>query len=749
MAVASCSVDKYIPEHHHMLKGMEVSCDNEEVMKEFNLGDYVTQKTNTKWFGVKVPLMIYTFSGTDTTKFACRFLRKLGQAPVIYDSVKASKTMDDITRVLNNAGYMKAEVTEMHKTKGKKVKVRFDVAPGTCYTIRHISRTVEDDNLRNHIMGTDTMRSLLKTGIPFNVNTLNSERNRIANMLRSNGYYKFNKEDIRFDADTAKESTEVNVHMTLKLHQKDGRSQARNHTRYKVGNVYFYTDVPDLEAQLDTTSHDGYYFISSGERHFRDKLLMSHTLIKPHTIYNDNTLRQSYTNFTRLPAILYSSINLDERAGTDTLDCRVTLTHAKPHSIGFEVEATNTAGDIGAAISASYQNKNLFRGSETFTFKLRSAYEAITGLEGYDGDNYKELGAETSIGFPEFLLPYVTREWSMMHNASSEINLQYNLQNRPEFHRRVLTAAWRYKWYSKNRKAQHRFDLVEVNYVYMPWISPTFKEQYLDSLGKTNAILKYNYENLLITKMGYTYSYNSLGVREQTYGKNAYTVRFNIETSGNTLNMATKMVHGKRNEDGQYTFCGIAYAQYVKGDLDLAKSIRTGQNASVALHAALGIAYPYGNSDQLPFEKRYFSGGANSVRGWSVRSLGPGTYNGLDKGINFLNQSGDIKLDLCVEYRAKLFWKFSGAAFIDAGNIWTIRKYEDQPGGEFRFESFWKQIAASYGLGLRMDANFFIIRFDAGMKAINPAFKGRKQFPVTHPNFDRDFAFHFAVGLPF
>ena len=137
------------------------------------------------------------------------------------------------------------------------------------------------------------------------------------------------------------------------------------------------------------------------------------------------------------------------------------------------------------------------------------------------------------------------------------------------------------------------------------------------------------------------------------------------------------------------------------------------------------------------------------MRGWSVRSLGPGSYNGQDKGINFLNQSGDIKLDLCLEYRAKLFWKFNGAAFIDAGNIWTIRKYKDQPGGEFRLNKFLDQIAVSYGLGLRMDANFFIVRFDAGMKAVNPAYTGKKHLPVLHPNFDRDFAFHFAVGLPF
>ena len=288
-----------------------------------------------------------------------------------------------------------------------------------------------------------------------------------------------------------------------------------------------------------------------------------------------------------------------------------------------------------------------------------------------------------------------------------------------------------------------------MNYIYMPWISRTFREQYLDSLGKTNAILKYNYENLLITKMGYTYSYNSLGVREQTYGKNAYTIRFNIETSGNLLNIVTQLANGEKNNDGQYTFCGIAFAQYIRGDFDFSKSIRIDKNNSVAFHGALGIAYPYGNSNQLPFEKRYFAGGANSVRGWSVRSLGPGSYNGKDKGINFLNQSGDIKLDLSLEYRAKLFWKFSGAAFVDAGNIWTIREYKDQPGGEFNFDTFWKEIAVGYGIGLRMDANFFIVRFDAGMKAINPAYTGRDHYPILHHDFDRDFAFHFAVGLPF
>ena len=749
LAFASCSVDKYIPEGQHMLTGIEVMCDDKDVMKAYALGDYATQQTNSKWFGAKVPLGIYMLSGTDTTKRACRFWRKLGEAPVLYDSVKSQKVMTDIAQVLGNAGYMKATVDEQKTAKGKKMKLIYHVHPNQRYTIRQIHRFVEDRDLRAFITEEDTARSLLKVGAPFEVTTLNAERNRIATYLRNTGYYKFTKDDIRFSADTARNSTETDVVMRVKMQQDNGRTQATPHRRYTIGNVNFLTDLTSPDLPTDSLHYQGYNFFGQGRPHFRKRLLISHSYIRPQEYFNDSQFRRTYTSFARLGAIAFSNINLAERPGTDTLDCNITVNHAKPHSFGVDVEATNSAGDLGAAISTSYQNRNLFRGSEAFTFKVRGAYESITGLEGYEGSNYFEIGTEATLRFPTFLLPFVKREWGIMHNATSEISLQHNIQSRPEFIRRVMTAAWRYKWNNLNRRVQHRYDLIEVNYIYMPWISRTFKEQYLDSLGKTNAILKYNYENLLITKMGYTYSYNSLGAREQTYGKNAHTIRFNVETSGNVLSAFTHMVNGKKNKEGQYTFSGCAFAQYVKGDFDVTKSIQIGPNNSIALHGGFGIAYPYGNSDQLPFEKRYFAGGANSVRGWSVRSLGPGSYNGKDKGINFLNQSGDIKLDLNLEYRAKLFWKFSGALFVDAGNIWTIRAYKDQPGGEFRFSTFAEQIAASYGIGLRMDANFFIVRFDAGMKAIDPAHTGRDHYPITHHDYDRDFAFHFAVGMPF
>ena len=749
--LTACSVDKFIGENELYLKDVKVVSTNKDATKEYYLSNYVQQTPNSNWFGAKIPMKIYCLSRPNSNSWVSKTLRKIGQKPEIYSVQKTFSTISDMDQVLANAGYTHNYIELKQDVKGKKLKLTYVVHPGERYMVRSLKRNVEDSRLQHILCEQDTANSLLREGMPLDINKLNQERSRITSMLRNVGYYKFNKDDISFEADTANGNYEVDLRMNVGLHLENRSSTPEEHTQYRIGDVTYHVDLTSDSASQNTIKHKGSIIQYSVPLHFRPNLLTSNTLLKPGELYNEEHQRRTYNNFMRLNAISYSNIRLQQRGLSDTLDCHITLHHARPRSISFDLEGTNSAGDLGAATSLSFQHKNLFKGSENLTLKLRGAYEAITGLDGYEGHSYTELGVETRLSFPGFLLPFVKKEFGSLHHATSEIALQYNRQNRPEFRRRVFSAAWRYRWQSHQSRAQHRFDLLEVNYINMPWFSHTFRQQYLDSLGKQNAILRYNYENHLITKLGYTFSYNSLGsTTANTYGKNAYTIRFNIETSGNVLWGLSHAAHFEKNNTNQYEFLGIAYAQYVRGDLDLAKSIRIDQNNSLALHFALGIAYPYGNSNQLPFEKRYFSGGPNSVRGWTVRSLGPGAYKGADRQINFLNQSGDIKLDLSAEYRAFLFWKINGAIFVDAGNIWTIRQYVDQPEGEFRFDKFYKQIAVSYGIGLRLNLDFFILRFDAGMKAINPAYETpRQHYPITHPNFDRDFAFHFAIGLPF
>ena len=437
-----------------------------------------------------------------------------------------------------------------------------------------------------------------------------------------------------------------------------------------------------------------------------------------------------------------------ERPGTDLLDCYIMYDRNKRRSIGFELEGTNTAGDFGAAAAVTFSDKNLFKGAEQLSIRLFTAYEAVSGLSGYSGGDYLEYGAEANLrlmgGLPEYAIPAKNREYL----SSTLYSLKFNSQKRPEFDRHVLSGSWNYTW-SSREESQNTLELLDVNYIYVPWISDTFKKEYLDSISNRNSILKYNYENLLITKFGYTYTYNSSQKKGNQFNPYAYSVRMHAECSGNVLYGLNSMFGGPKNSDGQYTILDLAYAQYVKGDFDFTARYRFNSRNTLLFHTGFGIAYPYGNSRILPFEKRYFAGGANGMRGWSVRTLGPGRYRNSGRSIDFINQSGDLKLDINLELRTHLFWKLHSAIFVDAGNIWTLRPYDEQPGGQFDISTFHRELAFSYGIGVRIELDMFVLRLDGAMKAVNPAYEGDGKYPLLHPDFSRDFALHFAIGYPF
>ena len=341
----------------------------------------------------------------------------------------------------------------------------------------------------------------------------------------------------------------------------------------------------------------------------------------------------------------------------------------------------------------------------------------------------------------------MSQELQRKSQATSRFSLKINAQSRPEFQKTIFSAGWSYMW-SDSWKMSHKLDVLDLNYLVVPWISDHFRAEYLDSVKSARSILKYNYEDLLITKLGYTFYYSNASMNSTAPFQ--YSVRVGVETSGNMFNLLAEPMNFEQNDAGQYMVFGVAFAQYAKHDFSFTANWRMDRMNNLVAHLEWGVAVPYGNSTSLPFEKRYFAGGANSVRGWSVRELGPGVFSGDDKAIDYIKHSGDIKIGASVEYRSKLFWKVNGAAFVDAGNIWTIREYAEQPGGEFSFDSFYKQIAVSYGLGLRFDFGFLVLRLDGGMKAYNPAGSTLyRRLPLVHPDMSRDFAFHLAVGYPF
>ena len=717
--LVACNASKDIPEGEYMLNKVVLTTDRKDV-KVSSFQPYIRQQANSKWFAAfKIPLGTYAMAGSDTTKWINRTLRKIGEAPVVYDSLQAMITCDALTAALHNMGYLGGHVTLHTLTKGKKLNALYTLHPGEPYLLHSLKYDIQSDDVAAVLESHLQPQKLINQN--FNVQKLDAERKRLTKILNDSGFYKFNKDFIDFSADSVVVPRMVDVVLHLHPYRADRDSANQEHPRYLIRQVMFSMN-------------------DSSILHLRRKVLENTSMIEPGKYFSATDLQKTYRNFGRLGAVRYTNIRFDEVPDSNLLDCRIQLQAQKANTVSFQPEGTNTSGNLGAAATLAYQHRNLFRGSELLSIELRAAFEAITGLDGYENQDYEEYGIVTKLLFPQFVAPFLSHRFTRRSTATSELSFSWNMQNRPEFHRRMFSTAWRYRWSNPAHHSSYSVDMPDLSYIYMPWISATFKNEYIDGSSSRNAILRYNYEDLFITKIGFGMNYNN--------GTTAF--RTALETAGNILHTLSGTFRFKENSQGQHTFLNIAYAQYVKGDFSYTHLFRINDNNQLALHGGIGIAYPYGNSSILPFEKRYFSGGANGVRGWSVRELGPGAYKGEDGRIDFINQTGDMKLDLNAEFRTQLFWKLGGAFFVDAGNIWTLRSYDDQPDGQFKFNKFYKQIAVAYGIGFRLNFDYFIMRFDMGMKAINPVYENSKEhFSIAHPNLGRDFTFHFAVGLPF
>lgn len=746
MWLASCSVYKYVPEGEYLLSKVEVSSDDKSVTDVSKYRNLSYQAPNSRWFGLfRFPLRFYSFTHT-----------KSGEAPVIYDHLLAEASCADMKRSLMNSGYLNAQVTYSSDNKRRpKTSVKYKLHPGKMYVVDSVRVTVQDSEI-SRILDEHKDETLLVPGINLDADILNDERTRIVNLARRYGYYRFNRDFVSFIADTARGSNKVGLRMIVAAESVDDDGTVHPHRQFKISSIdYVLSDkngnLPDPSVSSSIESYNGFSLMYPGNSKkplLRPKIVDIHSFLREGMTYNSDSISKTYSSLSRLGMLRYSNISLDEVKGSDNLlSANVLLMSLPKHSFSFEVEGTNTAGDLGAAASMAFTDRNLFRGSEQLTLKVRGAYESISNLPGYTGDTYLEYGLEANLDFPEFLMPFMTQELQRRSQATSRFSFKVNAQLRPEFQKTIFSAGWSYRWGATWQKT-HQLDVLDLNYLVVPWISDYFKSEYLDQVTSARSILKYNYEDLLITKIGYTFYYSN--ARINSVAPFQYSVRVGFETSGNMLNLLAAPLDLEKNDEGQCKVFGVAFAQYAKHDFSYTANWRLDRLNNFVAHLEWGIAVPYGNSTSLPFEKRYFAGGANSVRGWAVRELGPGTYKGDDKTIDYIKQSGDIKLGASLEYRSKLFWKINGAAFVDAGNIWTIREYTEQPGGLFEFDTFYKQIALSYGLGLRFDFGFLVLRLDGGMKAYNPS--GRtmyKRLPLLHPNMSRDFAFHLAVGYPF
>ncbi len=761
MAVlSSCSSTKHVPQGKLLLDKVKINiADPRPDVEKSQLANYLRQNANHRVLGgVKLQLAFYNLSGKDSTKWFNRWIQRVGTPPVIYDAALTEASAEQLKTALSNRGYMNNVVTYHVQTDSikRKARVDYDITLGEPYYIRSIAYEIPDDDMRDIILG-DSADFVVHQGDLLNFNNLDQWRQDITENLRNHGYYAFNKEYITFIADTAADSHAVDLTLNSREPYRNERMPYyTEHEPFYVRNVTYVTRF-DPVAMRDGYWGEDTVVLASGVKVYEDsthylrpQVIDECNYIEPGSLYNADALNRTYRALGRLNVI--KQINIDVRPvgevdGVLMLDAYVLLQSDRAQTISVSLEGTNSEGDLGFGVGLDYQHRNIFRGAEVLSGKFKLTYESLSGnLSGLINNNYSEYSTEWGITFPKFMAPFLKRSFKHKIQASTAFTLNFDYQARPEYTRVIAGGGWRYQWSERSRRLSHTLTLLDLSVISVP----KFNEEFFDRI--TNPLLRYSYQDHLIMRMGYNfYRTNKAEMNVQQMGlfqRDVFTIRANAETAGNLLYGLSHLTRQQADSTGSYKALGIRYSQYVKADADYSITHYFDRRQSLAFHVGAGVAIPYGNSDVLPFEKRFYSGGANSVRGWGVRTLGPGSYNSNNSLSNFIYQCGDIRFDVNLEYRAKLFWVVELGLFIDAGNIWTIKDYEDQPGGMFKFNKFYEQIACSYGAGIRLDFKYFLVRVDMGMKAHNPA-SGQEHWPLLHPRFKRDSEFHFSVGYPF
>ena len=759
-ALVSCSSTKHVPEGQLLLDKVNINInDPQSNVEASQLYNYLRQNANHRVLGgLKLQLAFYNLSGKDPNNWFNKWIQRVGTPPVLYDSTLTLASADQLSAALRNRGFMKNSVTyRVNADRAKrKAKVEYDITLGEPYRIRSIDYDIPDESLREVILA-DSASFSVHPGDLLDYNKLEEWRQSITEALRNKGYYAFNKEYITFMADTAANSYDVDLTLNGRdPYRNDRMPYYTQHAPFYVRNVTYVMSYDPVAMQngywgMDTvTMRSGVKVFVGEDDYLRTEVLDECNFIEPGSLYSVEAINRTYRALGRLNAL--KSISIDVRPvgnvdGELMVDAFVLLQPDKSQTISASLEGTNSEGDLGFGIGLDYEHRNIFKGAEVLGAKFKVAYESISGnLGGLINDNYSEYSTELGLTFPKFMFPFLRRSFKRKIQASTAFTVNFDYQARPEYTRVIAGGAWRYQWTERHRRLSHTITLFDLSFISVP----KFNDEFFDRI--TNPLLLYSYQDHLIMRMGYNFYRTNkaeLSVLQMgNFQRNVFTIRANAETAGNLLYAMSKISKQQPGEDGSYKSLGIRYSQYIKADADYAFTHNIDRRQSVAFHVGAGIAIPYGNSDVLPFEKRFYSGGANSVRGWGVRTLGPGSYNSNNSLSNFIYQCGDIRFDVNLEYRAKLFWVVELGLFLDAGNIWTIKDYEDQPGGVFKFNKFYEQIAASYGAGIRLDFKYFLVRVDMGMKAHNPA-SGQDHWPLLSPKFKRDSEFHFSVGYPF
>lgn len=712
----------------------------------------------------------------------------VGEAPVILDSSLIARSADQLKLYLGKEGYFNASVSDtvyFNRTKlfsGKrgnpyqqpKAEVEYRITAGRPYTLCTVDWSVDDPAI-DSLVQRSWSASLLVPGSRFDADVLDKERTRITDMLRQKGYLYFTRDLLQYVADTSAGDHEVDVQLRFERPLARGR---RGLAGTPEGSVFYVEDITvDMTDRpafgktalpSDTVEYKNNSFLFTGTKPaYRPKAMNSSILLKNGAKFSETTNDRTYRRLTNLRVFDRVDITYDttHTRRPNMADCRIALVPSKRQSLSLEGYGTNRGGFLGTSVSLNYRHKNLFRSMGSIEARMVLGLEAQQSLEGRgspDGAstgvgrevlfNTVELGPEVTVRFPRFLIPFwnTDERWPKTWGRRTAINMLYNFQRRPDYTRTLAKMSYGYEW-NKSRTLSMAFYPAEVNIIRIPLISDSFQEFIRNS---QDAVLRDSYTDHVIAGARATLTLNTQDAALNK--RNVFLWRPSLQSSGNLLQLVNEAFGMDQQTDTAgnsfYTLAGVRFAQFIKVESDLRFHHRIHSKSSLAFRVDAGVGVPFGNLEVLPFESSFFSGGANGLRAWRARSLGPGSYS---DPLDAYDRVGEIRLEGNSEYRFKLIGYLEGALFVDIGNIWELKEDPAKPGSGFELGKVLGELAVGTGVGARLNFDFFLVRFDLGLQTKDPALPMGQRWIFQPKNtglatsLGSKLNFNLGIGYPF
>lgn len=709
-SLLSCSTTRALQDDEYRLAKNRIEIENS---KDFNpnlLSPYLKQK-HRGW----TPFL-YVYNWTNGKgKGWDRFVQKIGVAPVVYDPDMVDSSIENMTSHLEYLGYYGSKITSEIGVRKRRVDVTYNVTLGKQYPIKDIEIILPAHGEFAADFLSDTASVTIKTGSILSESALEKETERASTAMRNMGYYTFNKNHFFFEADTLSVPGSALLKMTVNEYTRNESPKDAEPIR----KFYFNEVSIDYPKTLK----------------IKTKVLKGLNTIIPGEVYSESQVNNTYSRLSALRT--FSSVNVGmTQSDTNHVNSSITLSQSKMQGFKLNIEAsTNSSGLFGISPQISYYHKNIFRGGEWLNLSFMGNFQ----FKFNDNVRSNEFGVSAGLSFPKFFpLPYRLFKGAI---PRTDINLSYNFQDRPEYTRNIISTSFGYNGNVKNRFFYQVYPM-QLNIVNLFDLDENFYKTLANDPFLRNA-----YQNHFDIGSGGTlyYTSNPESIPKSTY----FYTRLQFDIAGNLLSAFKPLM--RKDENGSGMIWNTPFSQFVRAELTLGRTWIFGKKGgqSIATRLLAGAGYAYGNSSALPFEKHFYGGGANSLRGWQARTVGPGLAP-MDNSFVIPNQTGDMKLEANIEYRFDIVWKLAGAVFVDAGNVWTLQDNGGERDNEslFRISTFGKSIAADWGYGLRLNFGFLLLRLDMGHKIHDPARENRWVNPGKW--FKRDnYALHFGVGYPF